>query len=285
MLATFPEPPELQEAVQFWRDIFVLFAQNQAVLHDREQLSIVWRVVSLPVSASGVVDERPVRAALEDLRRRMLRLAKAPIALDEIDAKILEVAPSPGMLRDASLRIRAQRGLADRFRIGLGRAEPHLASIERVFKERGLPADLVALSFVESSFQPRARSAAGAAGLWQLMPRTARELGLHVSRRRDDRYDMVKATVAAATLLRQNYRSLGSWPLAITAYNHGPAGIRRAVAHVGSDQLPRLIQQYRRPSWGFASKNFYAEFLAARRALAELRDPGQSEQANLGTGP
>ena len=80
-------------------------------------------------------------------------------------------------------------------------------------------------------------------------------------------------------MLRANYRMLGTWPLAITAYNHGPNGVRRAVQLVGSTDLVYLIDNYQRSTWGFASKNFYAEFLAA---LAIVRDlPESTLQASL----
>jgi len=63
--------------------------------------------------------------------------------------------------------------------------------------------------------------------------------------------------------LKQNYQALGNWPLAITAYNHGTEGILRAIAAVGSRDLMEIIRRYESPSFGFASKSFYAEFLAA----------------------
>ena len=66
----------------------------------------------------------------------------------------------------------------------------------------------------------------------------------------------------AAELLDENYQVLGNWPLALTAYNYGAGGLARAVAEIQSDNLVELIEHYQNPSWGFAAKNFYAEFLA-----------------------
>jgi membrane-bound lytic murein transglycosylase D len=63
--------------------------------------------------------------------------------------------------------------------------------------------------------------------------------------------------------LSQAHRTLGNWPLAITSYNYGQGGIARAVAEIGSDNLVELINKYSHPYWGYAPKNFYAEFLAA----------------------
>ena len=81
--------------------------------------------------------------------------------------------------------------------------------------------------------------------------------------------DPLTSTRAAARLLQENYRILGSWPLAITAYNHGTAGIFRAIDSVGSRDLVELIRRYQAPAFGFASKNFYAEFLAVVEIVAQ----------------
>ena len=80
------------------------------------------------------------------------------------------------------------------------------------------------------------------------------------------RYNRMKAIGGpAARLLEQNRRVTGSWPLAITAYNHGASGMRRAVRKLGSQDIAVISQKYKSRSFGFASRNFYAEFLAALR--------------------
>jgi membrane-bound lytic murein transglycosylase D len=267
----FPRPEGLSSAVDFWSNLFLRHGNDHVVLHDRENMDAVWQVIELPRDpATGQVDERAAarltHAAVEDLRRRLQRLEREPVALDGDDQALLAVAQSssqPALLQGAALRIRAQRGVADQFRAGLLRCQAWLADIRQILRQEGVPEEIAALPFVESMFNPKARSAVGAAGVWQLMPATARGLGLHVSRKGDDRTNVLKATRAAARMLRKNYEMLGSWPLAITAYNHGPNGVRRAVNLVGSTDLTYLIDNYQRSTWGFASKNFYAEFLAA----------------------
>jgi membrane-bound lytic murein transglycosylase D len=99
-------------------------------------------------------------------------------------------------------------------------------------------------------------------GIWQFMPRTGREY-MRVTATVDERRDPFESSRAAASYLKQAYEFLGSWPLAITSYNYGQAGMARAVAAVGSDNLVDLIQKYDHPNWAFAPKQFYAEFLAA----------------------
>jgi hypothetical protein len=94
---------------------------------------------------------------------------------------------------------------------------------------------------------------------------------LQVSRRVDERLDPLKSARAAAKLLKDNYEALGTWPLAITAYNHGRGGMLRAKKAHGSD-LPTIINEYRGPVFGYASMNFYAEFLAAAAVYERRAD-------------
>jgi membrane-bound lytic murein transglycosylase D len=98
--------------------------------------------------------------------------------------------------------------------------------------------------------------------MWQFMRATGRQY-MRVDRSIDERRDPIESTRAAASFLKQSYETLGTWPLAITAYNYGPGGMSRAVAAIESDNLVDLIRDYRHPYWGFPPKNFYAEFLAA----------------------
>ena len=169
---------------------------------------------------------------------------------------------SNATLRTAALSVRFQLGQADKFRAGLIRAGQWRAHIQQVLAEQGVPTELVALPHVESSFNPRAYSHVGAAGLWQFMRSTGR-LYLRVDDVVDERMDPHKASVAAARLLGFNYRQIDSWPLAITAYNHGLAGMTRAVRTLGTRDIAKIVARYQSRSFGFASRNFYAEFLAA----------------------
>jgi membrane-bound lytic murein transglycosylase D len=125
-----------------------------------------------------------------------------------------------------------------------------------------LPPELCFLPVVESSYDISARSFVGAVGIWQFMPATGKSY-MRVNRQIDERRDPLESTRAAAAYLDQAYGALGSWPLAVTSYNYGQAGMARAVAEIGSSNLLDLIQRYNHPNWGFAPKQFYAEFLAA----------------------
>jgi hypothetical protein len=168
----------------------------------------------------------------------------------------------PDSLRRAAENIRVQQGLRQKVDEGLQRAQKLLPRMVTILKRHDVPAELVALPLVESTFNPSARSKAGAVGLWQFIKSTGKKY-LTITRKRDDRRDPIRATEAAAHLLKNNYSTLGSWPLAIVAYNHGNAGIQAASDAVGSTAIEDIVTRYNGPRFGFASKNFYAEFLAA----------------------
>lgn len=277
--AILPVPESMAAAIRFWADIFSRYDSDSVLLHDREDLGIVWRVVSLPVEADGTID--PARAnekigeASEALSKRLEQLERTGQPQDHDDQLLWAIIDGDeARLAGASQRVRAQRGIAGSFRLGLERSKKWLPEVVTILAAEGVPTELKALPFIESTFNPLARSSAGAAGLWQLMPATARQLGLRVSRKVDERLDVLRSTRAAAKMLKQNHRMLGNWPLAITGYNHGPNGIRRAVKAVGSDDITVLIAKYSKRTWGFASKNFYPEFLAALGLVEKMEREG-----------
>ncbi|MEJ2538782.1 MAG: lytic transglycosylase domain-containing protein [Gemmatimonadota bacterium] len=113
--------------------------------------------------------------------------------------------------------------------------------ILRKLEERRLPRDLIYLAWIESGFLPTVESHAGAVGLWQFMPETARWLGLRVDAVVDERRDPVKSTDAALTFLSGLYRRYGSWHLAMAAYNGGPT------------RVSRIVRQHARGPWGHES--------------------------------
>ena len=270
----FPVPESLRPAMRFWHELFTIHTSDRMVIHDRENMDVIWGVVELPKDEDGAVVEtavdKTVRAAVAGIRERLKRLAADPTASDDEDRILLTLAGgAQDRLHGAWERLRTQRGVADRFREGMTRSRELVDSIRQVLLQEGVPVDVAVLPFVESMFNPSARSYAGAVGLWQLMPGTARGFGLKIKGRDDERLDVLKATHAAARVLRQNYRMLGSWPLAITAYNYGPYGLKRAVDRIGSTDLATLISQNEDAAWGFAAKNFYAEFLTMLDVVGE----------------
>ncbi len=126
--------------------------------------------------------------------------------------------------------------------------------------------------YVESSFNIYAHSKVGASGLWQIMPNVARQKG-YIGKNFDKRNHPIEATKLAAEMLKQNYKQLKSWPLAITAYNHGLGGVRRMLRKNEAVSIEELVESTNvTPSWGFASKNFYACFLAVLEVERNAED-------------
>src|SRR3569833_2053311 len=99
---------------------------------------------------------------------------------------------------------------------------------------------------------------------------TAGRVFMTVNNAMDERLDPVASARGAARYLAQAHERLGSWPLAITSYNHGKQGMARAKAEIGDD-FCRIVREYQSKTYGFASRIFYALFLAARE-IAILPD-------------
>jgi membrane-bound lytic murein transglycosylase D len=97
---------------------------------------------------------------------------------------------------------------------------------------RGMPQDLIYLAMIESGFNPKARSPVKAAGLWQFMGPTAKQYGLKVNRRVDERNNPARATDAALTYLNSLHKRFGSWYLAAAAYNTGEGRVGRVMKEV-----------------------------------------------------
>jgi hypothetical protein len=282
--ALFPKPPLLETQVQFWKQIYTAFGVGDFVLHDRENLGVIYGVVHVGGTTNQARAEQLAKPEVERLRNKyediLTRLAQgaAPETLgpDGVAVAQLWRCPCPTeTLQRAAGNIRVQQGLRERVAEGLYRAKALLPRIVAILHRHQVPLELAALPLVESSFNPEARSKAGAVGLWQFIRSTGKKY-LTITRKRDDRRDPIRATEAAAHLLRNNYAVLGSWPLAIVAYNHGHAGIQTASAVVGSKAIEDIVTRYSGSRFGFASKNFYPEFLAA----LEVVHPFLAGQAN-----
>lgn len=264
----FPMPARLAPAVDFWARVYTEVGTHGGLIHDSENLSVVFEVVSVPPGSSEGTLERRVDQAKARARAALKKLASGRRqGLSAYESQVLAQFPpdvSNRTLAASAERVRFQRGQANKFQAGLERMGRWESHVRRALRERGVPEDLKALPHVESSYNPEAHSHAGAAGLWQFTRPTGR-LYMRIDHIVDERRDPFVASEAAAKLLRENYERLGTWPLAITAYNHGPGGLAKAVRQFGTRDIGTIVARYSSPSFGFASKNFYAEFLAARR--------------------
>lgn len=267
-----PYPPQLQRDVNFWVRVYTQIDTNSGYLHDQYNLGVVYDTLHFGPGSSQRARQRIVNRARDHYIAELRRIAsgKGPLSPEDEHIKALWGAEAtPQRLLEATEDIRFQLGQADRFKAGLIRSGAWQKDIARALHEEGLPPELAALPLVESSYNPRAYSKVGAAGLWQFMPSTGRRF-MRIDRAVDDRMDPFRATEAAAQLLAYNHRILGTWPLALTAYNHGVAGMRRAVDTLGTTNIVTIVRNYQSRTFGFASRNFYVSFLAA---LKIDRDP------------
>jgi membrane-bound lytic murein transglycosylase D len=262
----FPLPEALRPNVTFWKRVFAVLDRNGGLLHDMEDVSIVYHIWYNDMPSDGPLRQEMIDEARIRYRAILDTLAdgkRFDLTSDEQRVWELFKGKQHSMaFRAAMNNMRFQGGMRSRFAEGLVRSWSYLPEMEQIFAEAGVPIELTRLPHIESSFENRALSKVGAAGIWQIMPATGR-LYLRVNGYVDERLHIRTATMAAAQILRENYEKLGTWPLAITAYNHGANGMKQAVATVGTTDFGLIVQRYRGPLFGFASQNFYAEFLAA----------------------
>lgn len=262
----FPRPAGLERDVNFWVSIFTQYSTEEGVLHDNRNLAVVYEKVPLPQNAS-----RRTRQRISGDRRNYYRAILRTLAdgkrdnLGADEQRVLDLWPDDVTNKElaaAAGRIRFQLGLSDRFRAGLRRAGRWRDHVDAEFTRLGVPIELAALPHVESSYNPDARSHVGASGIWQFTRSTGRRF-MQVDHVLDERNDPFLATTAAAKLLAYNYSITGNWPMAITAYNHGLSGARRAMRRHGDTAYVDILRNYNGRTFGFASRNFYVAFLAA----------------------
>lgn len=259
----FPVEGEMRQRVDFWKRVYTEITYDQAFLHDPDEPWVVYSTVDLPKpSRQRLRILRNEKKRLQRILRSMAKKTESEFNLDEKKMfRLIGDRPS-ARLYEMAREIRVQNGLKKRYYQGLIRSYRYMDFIKSTFKKYGVPQRGRFLPHVESSFNYNAYSKVGAAGMWQFMRSTGRIYGLKINYIIDERRDPFKATDAAARLLRDNYRQLNSWPLAFTAYNHGAQSMKRAKRTLGTDNINTIIQKYKNRRFGFASKNFYATFMA-----------------------
>ncbi len=261
----FPRPQVIQPNVDFWVNVFTKYSDHDFVVMDRDNVQRIYHVFNLPG------DGRPTATDIDwansylkikygDILNR-LASGREPANDDEREVAAMFKGEPPNAYAAAAQNLRVQEGLREDFHDGLLRSKYYKPTMERIFRTAGLPPELVTLASVESGFHSGSRSSAGAVGIWQFTRDTGKHY-MRITRYHDDRLNPDRETLAAAKLLRSNYDTLGDWPLAITAYNYGTGGVARAAGIYGGD-YSEMVQHYQGPHFGFAVKNYYAEFLAA----------------------
>lgn len=276
----FTTPKGLEGAVEFWILIFSEYSREQVVFHHREKPEIIYSVLDFTQlkeesSERTYWDKREKQVTKEknSIKKAIQKLSNGGVPSGELEIHISKILTSKKELKGAlgPKMIRAQRGIKDKFANAIQRSGRYMYVIEAIFEAEGLPKELTRLPFVESSFNYEAYSSVGAAGMWQFIRSTGKRY-LRINSNIDERLDAVSSSRAAAKYLKRNYEILKSWPLAVTAYNHGSGGMRRAIKQTGSRDIVEIIRRYQSRTFGFASKNFFAELIAANFVYNNRRD-------------
>jgi membrane-bound lytic murein transglycosylase D len=280
----FHVPPGMENSVRFWLRIYTEFTTQHVVLFDDHHPEIVYEVLDFrqlaKTARNGVIYEivqhQRIQKAIDKYRRALNKLAKNPhpkrLSPEQVTIlAALKKAKHKHSFKDLAQNLRAQTGQRDNIIKGLLAAESFFPKMEQIFTKMGIPLELTRLALVESSFNLGATSRVGAAGVWQFMPKSGKEFLLIDDRYQiDERISPLKATVAAGRLLKRNRKTLGSWALAVTSYNHGLRGLRRIPASQKRfEKLSSVFSPDRKNSpLGWASRNYYSEFLAVVHAEA-----------------
>jgi membrane-bound lytic murein transglycosylase D len=280
---SFTVTDSLHDRVSFWFDVYTKYDENDRVIHYADRPWIIFKVVNVAEIINGKIPRhrwmrnekadklvsmelRKIKAALASVsRKRNLKKLNGyeqlvVDALRPLGGKIQLLA------RRAAHSTRVQTGQKNFFEEGLRISGRYLPEMEQIFAKNKLPIELTRLPLVESSFNKLATSKDGAAGIWQFMGDTGRKF-MMITDNIDERRSPFKASEAAARLLKENHLILHhQWPLALTAYNHGPQGVRAAIKATGTRDLGTIAMKYRTRLFNFASANYYSSFLAALHA-------------------
>lgn len=295
--ADFPMPPEISRKVDFWEKIFLKYPSTSTVVHDLDHAELIIDLIDfVTLARQKKLKEIPwnMREKISNsfVERYALAVSrfkkhgKDAVKFGAIEERIWNVyARTPDLVEDllsGKPRIRSQSGLADVFIKAAHRAEFYLPFMEKIFESHGVPAVITRLPFVESMFNLNAKSKQGALGIWQFMQTTAKKF-MKVGHLVDERRSPFKATHAAAKYLKSSHQQLQSWPLTITSYNYGVSGIMKAVNNLNTRNIDFIVGNYKSPAFQYASKNFYAEFLAAVLVYNHLLSQGKVTEAGSTT--
>lgn len=268
----FPLYPCIASNVQFWDKVYSQYTTTQGILHDSNNLNIIYTAVDLVAwdsPGSSRINQKIIKITREHYSKILTNLGsgKPPATQEEIRVAALFPNKSRHAFNKARNNIRLQIGQKDRFIEGYIRSGALIESIKHIFRSYKLPTELAYLPHVESSYNNAAHSKASAVGIWQFTKGTGSQY-LTINNELDERYDPLPATHAAAQFLQNNYAKLGSWPLALTAYNYGQAGMMRAIKQEKSYE--GIFKNHKTRLFQFASRNFYSEFIAAMQVARRL---------------
>lgn len=286
----FKIPKYFEKSVAFWFSIYTQFSSQQIVIHDMDNLDLVYNIIDFSQTHSADINKYTkakiqTQLSLEYTRRLKKILKKFSRTLKKLNdeengiltaiKKVHKIPKSKSrrkkFFRNLAKNIRTQTGQRDMIYSGVLRAKPYFDYLYKLIDSFKLPRELLAITFLESSFNPKAYSKVGAAGAWQFMPYISNLFMPRRSKFIDYRLNIAVATVSALHLLKQNKMILRTWDLAVPAYNSGTKHLvkaRKKFKKVKKLTLEYVLENYNHAHIGFASKNFYSEFLALVHVLA-----------------
>ncbi len=191
-------------------------------------------------------DPRAAKAPRVDLSKQSVSSIMAPsndlwiqirqgFALPELDSPLVEQQTQWLMKRP---------DYVDR---SMARSSRYLFYIVEEVNRRNMPTEIALLPFVESAFNPEAKSTSKAMGIWQFMPRTGQDFKLTQNVFRDERRDVLQSTNAALDYLQRLYKQFGDWQLALAAYNWGEGNVARAIKRNQAQRKPTDYQSLTMP--------------------------------------
>ena len=284
----FKIKPYFKKDVKFWFYMYTVFSSHHVVLHDKENLGLIYDVIEFKELKNSKLSHytkfalqiRLAKERVKNIKKDFFYLRKNKAktstqkkiinALKKVGFKI----PRPSrkrtkLFKGLSNNLRAQTGQKNYIQSGVNNFAKYALTFTAWLDYFDLPRELMWISFLESSFNTKARSKVGATGTWQFMRRIGKYF-MPYNSYKDGRLSPVMSTLAAFHLLHQNKKILKRWDLAIPAYNSGTKHLlwARRKLKMPKPSLEMVLKNYNHPHMGFASKNFYSEFLALSHALA-----------------
>jgi membrane-bound lytic murein transglycosylase D len=291
----FKIDPYFKVRVDFWFRVYTQYSSDQVIIHDKENFDLVYNILDFQDLKASKANRyvrskiqsqlsleytRKLKKSFKLFSKRLTRLSKEDKLLLKKLRKQFKI-PRNKKNREKffiglAKNIRTQTGQRDMIQRGIVRSIPYFPYLEKKIKLFNIPKELLAIPFLESSFNPKAYSKVGAAGAWQFMPYIASIFMPKRSKHVDYRLNIFLSSISAFNLLRENKQILKRWDLAVTAYNSGTKHLLKARQKLRRRKkkfnLPNVLKGYNHAHLGFASKNFYSEFLALVHVLAYKND-------------
>lgn len=275
--------PEFETPTKFWLKIYAQYSTKDVVIYDSKDMNIIYEVLDLrPIQRKSrnaivfeILSERKIKKTIANYKKAFLDLSKHhtpkhPSREESLILSAVKVSKQPIHWKEMALSIKSMKGQRDPIVQGLLNGEEYFPKMEKLFIQAGVPVELTRLCLVESSFNIKAGSKVGASGIWQIMPRVGKQyLKMDEEKQIDERLSPLKSSIAAAKLLKFNYKYLGSWILAVVSYNHGFKGLPRLKPHTYHfSKIAHLFHPAgkKKQALGWASKNYYSEYLAILHA-------------------